>query len=156
MGQVRGNERMTADRLLVDGKPEGVRVELAFKDHAYATWAKRYGGQVPPWIKKDWKQLADAKKAIGDDDLARRTWDAYLRCAEPFFAGHPVGKFLADLARWTTSARPPERRTQAGGLTERELAYREISDAVARDGAVLGEAAKRAEISRRFRERFPS
>lgn len=77
---------------------------MAFKDFAFQAWAEKYGHN-PPWLKRDYMILVQARNAIRDEERSRAAWNAYLTENDPFYEGHPTTKFIGNLPKWEAKAR---------------------------------------------------
>ena len=69
-------------------------------------WSGKYGTEYP-FTRRDAKHikdLLDRTKATGKVDLIMK---AYLAEGDKFYAGHKLGKLLADLPRWIGALNGP-------------------------------------------------
>ena len=131
---------------------------VLFKDWAWEEWKAKYGTS-PPWSKKEFAQLADARHRIDTEQVAREAWTKFLASTDEFYAGHEPGKFLYSLSRWVAgvAAKRPRRdkMQEDGPWADRTACLVELYRKVNADDSI-SEAKKRDEVSRRFREQFPT
>lgn len=67
-------------------------------------YESKHGGEKYPWSKKDAVAIATVAKTLGSPDALERAIGRYLADTDPFFTGHPIGKFQSQLARFTDAA----------------------------------------------------
>jgi hypothetical protein len=131
---------------------------VPFKDFAWEEWKSKYGTS-PPWGKKEFVQLADARSRLDTEQLSREAWAKFLADADPFYTGHEPGKFLFSLSRWVAKAVPKQLRRDKmqtdDKWAERTNYLIQLHKEVNADDSIH-ELGKRSEVSRRFRERFPA
>jgi hypothetical protein len=81
------------------GKPRGGNEQTRLWDQLYET---RFNNGHYPWQAKDAILLAKVAKSVGGGITElERIVVRYLECAEPFFQGHPIGKLLSQLPKFT-------------------------------------------------------
>lgn len=132
---------------MIHGDENGVR----WKDWVWEEWKAKYGTS-PPWGKKEFSQLADARQRLDTEELARDAWRLFLASTDPFYEGHEPGKFLSSLTRWTgKAAKTPPRRHNSFPGAARAAAMARIVAEVSKDDTIPVEQ-KRAEMSKRWKE----
>lgn len=72
---------------------------MKFAEYCHDQWAMKYGTK-PPWGKKDYILLAEARKLIEFDLDAEEAWDSYLDSKDPFYSGHPPNLFRSSISKW--------------------------------------------------------
>jgi hypothetical protein len=76
---------------------------VPFKDFAWEEWKSKYGTS-PPWGKKEFVQLYDARQRLDTEELARAAWTKFMQSTDPFHEGHSPGQFLYSLSKMTARA----------------------------------------------------
>ncbi len=133
---------------MIHGDSNGVPFHVFCHDE----WRDKHGDK-PPWLAKDYTQLATALKALGGEEKARAAWRMFLASTDPFYEGHPPGKFLASMSRWVAKAKP-QRQVEGEAVSaalKRAGLMAKIYAEVDRDPSIH-EAEKKNEASRRCRE----
>jgi hypothetical protein len=88
---------------ITEGKTHGAGIPGHRELVAY--WHERYPstpeGLAYPWRKRDFKIVGDILAAVGDIHRCKDIFDRYLKCRQPFFAGHDLSKLLGQLPQFT-------------------------------------------------------
>ena len=132
---------------------------VPFKDFAWEEWKAKYGTS-PPWGKKEFVQLHEARQRLDTEELARAAWTKFMQSTDSFHEGHSPGQFLYSLSKMTARAVASIPRQRRDKMQEdpayagRAEALLQIHKDVNSDDSIPNER-KRDECSRRFRERFP-
>ncbi len=98
--------------MMLGGDSNGVPFHVFCHDE----WRDKYGDK-PPWLAKDYTQLATALKALGGEEKARAAWRMFLASTDQFYEGHPPGKFLGSLSRWVAKAPKPQKQVEGEAVS---------------------------------------
>ena len=110
---------------------------VLFKDYCWQEWKDKYGTK-PPWKTKEFTQLADARSRFDDEDLARSTWNTFLKSEDPFHEGHSPGQFLYSLSKMTARAAKvkPQKQVEGEGVSRLLRRMAEIAAEVDKDHTI--------------------
>jgi len=138
----------------------GDQTGIPFRVFCWEEWKAKYRTS-PPWGKKEFAQLHEARARIDTEQLAQEAWTKFMASTDSFHEGHSPGQFLYSLSKMTARAAQAATRMHRDGMradpgyAERTKALQRIYAEVYKDDSIH-EMDKRSECSRRFREEFPS
>ena len=125
---------------------------VLFRDFAWQSWLDKYGTS-PPWGKREFANLHEARSRIDTEQVARDAWKAFLDNQEPFFAGHQPGKFLLELGRFVAKAalKPTPRKQRSFPGAARAAAMAAVVREVTYDNTIP-DSMKQNEMKKRWAE----
>jgi hypothetical protein len=126
---------------------------VLFKDFCWQEWKDKYSTS-PPWGKKEFAQLAEARARLDTEDLARSAWASFMQSTDSFHEGHSPGQFLFSLSKMTARAVKaiPKKQLQGEAVSQAMEARRKIMMEVRADPKLTTELQRRDEYARRARE----